>query len=514
MKHNTKLLQKLHNQSRKRDLDISRQLSDSFQIENPLKLIQEMRDILTRSKNDQIKLHDILQKEISLIEDAEKRQFFTEENILLIAKFVQEVIYSMMIFKPVPFTQSANQGIEAEADRIKGSGWLMVQRDGKNYIVLKGSFLPLINEKFKDRLFEILEIDFCFDEVVRTVKNELSAYGLQLLHLSKAICKSFYPIPRQIIENQLHYTKPGQLTFFDQLIDAKVREKVVKAKDGGELVTEGIKPTASEERLLKALYKMIKPRLSSGSLQYDGQDSIGKIAILAFTPTELYEAYELEKLQNKRQLDYSGSDRETVRNALISLSEKKFLIRYYKPLLDEHGNPLKRNGEQRYRVVESYTSLYNIVSSIEDITSSEWRNSEIVEKKTMIRLYINPILLDQIDKNYINYPTDIFSQIKLVYRKQRVPDYLIQFINYLIDKYHIHKKNGYVHRYHEVNFETIAYVTGLQEYYEKKRKQRFQDCLSNMFGVAKDIGLAHSVHTEIGAMGQLKARIEFNFEYL
>lgn len=512
---NGKLLQKLHNQARKRDNDISKQLNDSFQIENPLKLIYEMRDILTRSKLDQIKLSEILHREISLLEDETKRAYFTTENVQLIAKFVQEIIFTMMVFKPVPFTQSANQGIEAEAERIKGSGWLMVQRDGKNYIVLKGSFLPLINEKFKDRLFEILEIEFCFEEVVRLVKNELSAYGLQLLHLSKAICKSFYPIPRQIIENQLHYTKPGQLTFFDQLMDAKVKEKVVKAKDGGELITEGIKPTASEERLLKALYKMIKPRLSSGSLQYEGQDSIGKIAILTFTPTELYEAYELEKLQNKRQLDYSGSDRETVRNALISLSEKKFLIRYSKPLMDENGQPLKRNGEVRYRVVESYTSLYNIVSSIEDITSSEWRDSSIVEKKTLIRLYINPILLDQIDKNYINYPTDIFSQIKLVYRKQRVPDYLIQFVNYLIDKYHIHKKNGgYHYRYHEVNYETIAYVTGLDEYYEKKRKKRFQDCLTNMFSVAKDIGLAHSVHTEIGAMGQLKARIEFNFEYL
>lgn len=512
---NTKLLQRLFNSAKKRDGEIARQLSGFFQIENSLKLLTEMREILSRSKVDQIKLLSLLQEEINGLDSPEKRAFFTTENTLLSVKFVSEVIYTSIEFRLVPPTQSMAQGFEADSDRIKGSGWLMVQHDNKNFIVLKASFLPLISERFKDYLYEILEIDFCFDEVMRIVKAELSKHGLQLLKLSKVICKGFYPIPRQIIENQLHYTKPGQLNFFDQLVDQKIKDKVIKALDGGEIITEGIKPTASEERLLKALYKLIKPRLFSGVLQYEGQDAIGKIAILSFTPTELYEAYELEKLQNKRQLDYSGSDRETVRNALITLSEKKFLMRYTRPLLDENGQPLKRNGEQRYKIVESYSNLYNIVSSIEDITRSEWKNSSVVEKKTMIRLYVNPILLDQIDKNYINYPTDIFSQIKLVYRKQRVPEYLIQFINYLIEKYHIHKNlGGYTNRYHEVNYETIAYVTGLDEYYIKKRKKRFQECLNNMFGVARGIGLAHSVSSETGSLGQLKARIEFNFEYL
>jgi hypothetical protein len=508
-----KIVLKYYEQAKKHDSELAKQLLSYCPLKQPLKILTEVREILSRMKVEQMRVMEVVQAEVLASDNPQVRELFDEEHIALVGRFVQDVIYCHFHFLGVqaPQQQDVYNGPVSE---IKGSGWRVRRRDGHDYILLSAKLLEWgQNPVPEGPLFvEGLIIELNHDLVMRIIQGELGSFGLHLNRLRQSLVKSVIPVPKQIIENQLFYSKPGQLTLFDMLQDKKVREKVTKAKDMGIIVTEGIKPTASEERLLKSLYKIIKPRMASGTMQYDGEDSIGKIAVLTFTPSELYEAYELEKCRNNRQFDYSGSDRETVRNALISLSEKKFLIRYMRPFMDDQGMPLYRNGEQRWRIIESYTNLYNIVSSIEDITSSELKDVATVEKKTLIKLYVNPILLDQIDKNYVNYPTDMYSQIKLVYRRQRIPDYIIQFINYLIDKYHIHKLNR--NQVHEINVDNIAYMTGLSEYYEKKRQKRFTECLMNMFSVAHDIGLVHSANLVSGAHGQAKARLEFNFEYL
>lgn len=316
--------------------------------------------------------------------------------------------------------------------------------------------------------------------------------------------KGKFKFSGHMIDSMLHYTKPGQLTIFEQLEDESLKRKVALAKQNNKFYLEGVKLSVVEDRVVNALYKLIHEQNLKKTLRYE--NDIPRLDIPLYT---LYEACELQKIKKSKQDDYSGGDVETIKKALDSLSTRPYLIRYVRTEIDKKGN-------KKSTVVEQFQTLITLVKIYSGLTEEETDrhlNKNITtDRKGRIAINLNPILLDQLDTKYILLPKDINTRIALAAQgRQRLPDCIPLFIKYLLRQAGISKNRN--EEYHHIGYETLVGIIGLEKELKDGRRKRIEERLAECFQIAKNMDLLLE-HKERENMDGIRIfMLKLNYDY-
>lgn len=291
-----------------------------------------------------------------------------------------------------------------------------------------------------------------------------------------------------------------QISLFELVETQKVRNQI---KD--ERLVEGIRLTQAEDRLLNTLVRL----LSKKSSDYTGNLPAEKKAYgnerevyprLRITPSEFYREYTEKK-------NPSGKDRKEIKDTLLSLQDKKYLIIYKRHYWIEDK---KKKKEERISRIEEYQSLIRVINYYDELTKEEDRDikpGEMSEKGEII-LELNPIFTDQIDTKFIEYPNDINRLTAIAsggYKK--VSESIIRMRDYLMRD--ISAKN----KVSEINEERLHYQLGLDKYIKEKRKKLINLRVNDAIEFAKNMGLVKEVRKETGAVGQYKYVFILNTDF-
>ena len=183
-----------------------------------------------------------------------------------------------------------------------------------------------------------------------------------------------------------------------------------------EIWSEGIRLSPPQDKLINALMRLLHEKsenrnekseyfysgnVESNSVLYGGGGKESKSARMRLSPSELYKAY-------LDANDYSGEEIRFIKSVLYDTEQQKFLIIYERKYeVVERGRKEKRTDR-----IEDFQSLFKIISFFEGLTDKEKKgldqgNEEIRERRGELIIAINPLLTDQINSKYVEYPEDI-----------------------------------------------------------------------------------------------------------
>lgn len=319
-----------------------------------------------------------------------------------------------------------------------------------------------------------------------------------------------------LVDQKLKYNDPtknkSQLTLFE-LIDPNMLGEVEKF----EVKYEGIRLTVSEERLLTAIYSLLKDKSEhkdSGSEKfykgnYDttevvpfGGENI-KRPHLRIIPSELYKAY----LENE---DYSGKEIRDINKSLSSLAEKRFLMTYDRVRTVKVG----KKTENRTDRIEMFKRLIEIVRYTRDLTDEELAkldkgDKRIKQSKGELIIALNPILTDQINSKYVEYPSDINRRTIIAAGGDHRN--VTQAVNTLRD-YMLRELSA--KRYEcEINVEKLPYLLKLDNYIKQGRKKLIKETSEKAIQACKNLNLILEVIETTGAEGQRKYVFKLNPDF-
>jgi len=301
-----------------------------------------------------------------------------------------------------------------------------------------------------------------------------------------------------------------QLSLFDALQPETKRGDITPFEPyKNETIVEGIRLTTREDSTMNAIIRLLKKK-STGNNNYTGNLPAEKVnlggkeynapqigASLHEIAVEVYE-------QN-----YSGRDLELLRETLTTLDEKRFLITYKK---------LNPDGKTK-TIVEHYSPLIKVYGLYRDVSQTE-EQSKSYRKRGELAIALNPVLIDQIDTNFIEYPIDIDRRTILAAEALngryppaviRLRDFLIREISHQNRSLENNKKgkNGTA----EVNEEKLPYVLGLERYISEGRRKLIKQNTEKAFKAVTALGLVSKIDRVIGAEGQYKYVFCLNLEW-
>lgn len=317
------------------------------------------------------------------------------------------------------------------------------------------------------------------------------------------------------VDQKLKYNDPTknklQQSLFD-ILDPNTIGEVEKE----EIKYEGIKLTASEDRLLNAIYSLLKDKSENKDSEsenfykgnYEGKElSYGndnvKPAHIRVIPAELYKAY----LGNE---DYSGKEIKDINKTLEALAEKRFLMKYDRTRLVQVG----RKTEARTDRIEMFKRLIEIVKYTRDLTDSELArldkgDDRIRQAKGELIIALNPILTDQINTKWVEYPSDINRRTILAAGGDHRS--VTQAIITLRD---LALRALSSKRYRlEYNAERLPYVLKLDKYVDQGRKKLITETIEKAIQACKNLNLILEVKEAKGAEGQVKYVFDLNRDF-
>lgn len=291
----------------------------------------------------------------------------------------------------------------------------------------------------------------------------------------------------------------------DNLTESRIKNML---KD--EVVVSGIKVEVSEDRLLNSILKLLhnKSDIREGSENYykgnmPSQKNMyaGKVVdypVLNFSPSELYKEYTGTK-------NYSGAEAKYIKETLLRLQDKKYLIIYKRHKFDEKGN-------KTIDRIEEYQPLIKVITYYENISSEEDlkldKGESISDEKGKIVVCLNPIFIDQIDTKFIEYPSGINQKTIIACGgAKRVTDSIIRMRDYLL------REQSNKHFITEINEEKLGYILGLDSYIKQKRKGMIKKSIDKAIEFAFNFGILKKVETIDGSEGQNKFRFILNTEF-
>jgi len=316
-----------------------------------------------------------------------------------------------------------------------------------------------------------------------------------------------------LTDQTLKYRDPNQnqLTIFD-LISPETKEKIETS--AVEVKAEGIRLSAAEDKLLKALNKLLHEKSENrdihsdafyagneshhGLSPYGGRGQEAKAPILRIFPTELYTAY-LDRN------DYSGEEIKFIKKLLNTLSQKKFLIVY--------DRRRKENGKEVTDRIEDFQSLVKIMSYIEGLSDSDLKkldsgDLEIREKRGELIIGLNPIFVDQINTKYIEYPSDINKRTTIAAGGHRfVTESVVIMRDYMLRE--MSAKRFRI----EINEERLTYLLRLDNYIKDRKKKIVAERIANAITTVKNLGIILEVEKMKGMSGQTKYVFVLNKEF-
>lgn len=317
-----------------------------------------------------------------------------------------------------------------------------------------------------------------------------------------------------LVDQKLKYNYPvkDQPSLFD-LLDPNTIGEVEKV----EVKYEGIRLTPSEDRLLTALYTLLKDKSESKDSDskkfYAGNYETTEVVPfggekvkpvhIRLVPAELYKAY----LGNE---NYSGQEIRDINKTLASLAEKRFLMTYDRVRTVQVG----KKTENRTDRIEMFKRLIEIVKATWDLTKEEVgqldRGDErIRETKGELIIALNPILTDQINAKYVEYPQDINRRTIIAAGGDHRS--VTQAVNILRD-YMLRELSA--KRYEcQINADKLPYLLKLENYVKQGRKKLLKETIEKAIQTCKSLNLILEVVVTRGAEGQDKYTFTLNKDF-
>ena len=284
-----------------------------------------------------------------------------------------------------------------------------------------------------------------------------------------------------------------------------------------EVKCKGIRLTVSEDRLIMALYSLLKDKSESKDADsknfYAGNyettevvpfgGDLVKRPHLRVVPAELYRTY----LGNE---NYSGQEIKDIRKTLYSLAEKSFLMTYDRRRKVQDGN---KTGYRTERI-EIFKRLIEIVSYTRDLTDTEVAkldegDERIRQAKGELIIALNPILTDQIDSKYVEYPQNI-SQ-RMVKAAGGHPKNVTRAMNNLRD-YLLSELSA--KRYEcQINADKLHSKLKLDDYVKQRRKKLLRKTIEKAIQTWMNLNLILKVVQGRGAEGQDKYTFFLNRDF-
>lgn len=192
----------------------------------------------------------------------------------------------------------------------------------------------------------------------------------------------------------------------------------------------GVNLPKSQNRALHAIQKLMDKTDYKGNLPGENTISVefnwkGYIPTLSFTPTEYFQAYELEPAGDGR---YHGSSVKEAIEGLKSLMNVRHYVVY--------DRKIWRNGKEERIVIRATTPLIIPTETFENVTDEELERiregKELPERITKMTIIPSPLLLDGIKENfYALKPTGLYTEIQELYPGKKYPYEIILFIEWL-----------------------------------------------------------------------------------
>lgn len=316
-----------------------------------------------------------------------------------------------------------------------------------------------------------------------------------------------------LVDQKLKHNYPAQRTIFDDL-SPEIKGHIEKF----EIKCQGIQLTQGEDRLLSAICNLLKYKSehknASSNNFYLGNYEINtivtsgieepKLAHLKLTPSELYKEY-----LNIENEDYSGKHIKDINNALKSLSQKQFLM-VYDRIKTIHINGKKENRTDR---IELFAPLIKIIKYTKDLTDEEIiqlnkGDEKIRQKKGELIIALNPILTDQINYKYVEYPKDINRRTIIA---SGGVNFVTQSINTLRD-YFIRELSS--KRYEcQINADKLEYILKLDNYIKQRKRKYIKTAIDKAILACKNLGILLDYTLEQGAEGQPKYIFKLNRKF-
>lgn len=320
------------------------------------------------------------------------------------------------------------------------------------------------------------------------------------------------------VDQKLKYNYPlkDQPSLFDQLspeIQGVVEKEGIKY--------EGIRPTPAEDRLINALFRLLREKSENKDADskqfYRGNVDPGKAPIVSYggetvkpavirvTPAELYKAY-LDTTSN----DYAGRDIAEVDETFRTLSEKKYLFTYERTRSIQVG---RNKTEPRVDRICEAQSLFRVLEYRKDMTLAEVErldkgDKQAVRGKTELIIALNPLLTDQINSKYVDYPSDISRRTTIAaggYRSvtgaiTTLRDYFLRELS--------------AKRYEcQINADKLPYLLKLERYVKQGRRKLTKASIEKAIQTCKALNLLQEVIEGTGAEGQVKYTFRLNPDF-
>lgn len=285
----------------------------------------------------------------------------------------------------------------------------------------------------------------------------------------------------------------------------------LKSRIPDKIMVEGIKISQAEDKLMNAILKLLQDKSSSdllGNLPaqkslYGGESR--DYPMLRFTPAELYREYTGGY--------YSGRDVEIIKETLVKLEARSFLIVY-----ERHREV--RSGLRTETVidrVEDYQPLVKIKTFFEGLTKEEHDkiskgDKEMREKKAEIIIQLNPIFIDQIDSKFIEYPTDINRITSIAAGgANKVTESICALRDYFLRSISNNKSKNIT--YTSINYDKMPYILGLDKYIKEGRRSLINVRIKQAIEAALNIGVITEYKEVIGAENQKKFDFTLNLDF-
>ncbi|MDN3505439.1 MAG: hypothetical protein P0S95_07685 [Rhabdochlamydiaceae bacterium] len=273
-----------------------------------------------------------------------------------------------------------------------------------------------------------------------------------------------------------------------------------------EVKTIGVRLSPAQDKLINSLQKLLHQKSQNNfpdqNDYYTGNMENGLVPFgnepkksprIAIKPGELYRAY-----TNKSH--YSADEMQFVRETLKTLADKKFLLVF------DRKRKVMINGKMQTRTdrIEEYQSLIKVIKYTEDISDGELEkmnsgNGDVFESKGELIIGFNPILVDQINSKYIEYPSDIHKKMSTAAGgTRRVTEAMNILRDYMLRE--LSSKRTTV----ALNKEKMIYLLKLDKLLETRQKKRAQKKVDKAIDTIIQLGLIQSYEMKGGAKEQEK----------
>lgn len=310
-----------------------------------------------------------------------------------------------------------------------------------------------------------------------------------------------------LVDQKLKLPTPIRATIFERL-SPDAQGKI----EGYEIKTIGIQFTPSEDKLINALMCLLQKNSNHHNSKatdfYMGNEEMQlvpygsqkseRMPVIRCTLPEICKTY-------LGQDEYSGSELEHTKTLLFELEKKKFLILY--------DRKRKVDGKPVTDRIEDVRGLYKIIRYYEGMTHEETKaiddgNLETKDQKGELIIGFCPLLIDQIDKKYVEYPEDINRRMivaaggfnKVTSADNQLRDYLMR------------ERSNKRYRV-QINEDNLIQILGLGTYKAAGRKTKVQQRIQSAIQTSKNLGLLIAYIKTTGVEGQWKYEFEINKDF-